>query len=113
VQKADARRGSELAAWLVLVQLPLWMTVIGTLTSLALLCWAFERTHGLQCRNWSRKPRRGWRREVRLGGQIGTTGKMSVAFKGLSFCRLNGPACYSCCVSCGTGIRGWKSWRER
>jgi hypothetical protein len=29
-------------AWLVLVQLPLWVTVIGTLTSLALLWWAFR-----------------------------------------------------------------------
>jgi hypothetical protein len=31
-----------MTAWLVLVQLPLWMTVIGTLTSLALLWWAFR-----------------------------------------------------------------------
>ncbi len=31
-----------MTAWLVLVQPPLWMTVIGTLTSVALLWWAFR-----------------------------------------------------------------------
>lgn len=30
-----------MTAWLMLVQPPLWITVIGTLTSLALLWWAF------------------------------------------------------------------------
>jgi hypothetical protein len=31
-----------MTAWLVLVQPPLWITVIGTLASLALLWWAFR-----------------------------------------------------------------------
>jgi hypothetical protein len=31
-----------MTAWLVLLQPPLWMTVTGTLTSLALLWWAFR-----------------------------------------------------------------------
>jgi hypothetical protein len=31
-----------MTAWLALVQPPLWITVTGTLTSLALLWWAFR-----------------------------------------------------------------------
>ena len=40
-----------LTAWLVLVQPPLWITVIGTLTSLALTGGPFQRIRSLHPRD--------------------------------------------------------------